>query len=87
MESVTLIGGTCSPVISTYPDGTPIATIGGAVSPAGILISIWQFIPGSGDWQGYSPQFPQASDLTAVNRLDVIFICVSSAGSFSRPII
>jgi parallel beta-helix repeat protein len=84
-ESVTLVGGTCSPVISTYPDGTAVTTIGGAVSPAGILISIWQFIPGSGDWLGYSPQFPQASDLTAVDRLEVIFICVSSAGSFSRP--
>ena len=87
MESVTLLGGACSPVISTYPDGTAVTTIAGAVSPAGILISIWQFIPGSGGWQGYSPQFPQASDLTVVDRLDVIFICVSSAGSWSRPII
>jgi hypothetical protein len=84
-ESVTLVGGTCSPVISTYADGTAITTIANAVSPAGILVSIWEFIPASGEWLGYSPQFPQASDLTAVDRLDVIFICVSSAGSFGRP--
>jgi hypothetical protein len=87
MESVTLVGGTCNPVASTYPDGTPITTIANAVSPSGILISIWWFNPGTASWLGYSPQFPQASDLTAVDRLEAIFICVSSAGSWSRPII
>jgi len=86
-ESVTLVGGTCNPVASTYPDGTAITTIANAVSPSGILISIWWFNPGAGAWLGYSPQFPQASDLTAVDRLEAIFICVSSAGSWSRPII
>jgi hypothetical protein len=86
-ESVTLVGGTCNPVASTYPDGTPITTIANAVSPSGILLSIWWFNPGAGAWLGYSPQFPQASDLTAVDRLEAIFICVSSAGSWSRPII
>jgi parallel beta-helix repeat protein len=85
MESVTLVGGTCNPVASSYPDNTPIATIAGAVSPSGILISIWKFEPSSGAWLGYSPQAPQASNLTQVNRLDAIFICVSSAGSWSRP--
>jgi len=87
MESVTLVGGICNPVTSTYADGTAIATIANAVSPSGILISIWRFSPASGDWQGYSPRFPQVSDLAAVDRMDVIFICVSSAGTWSRPII
>ena len=59
------------------------------MSPSGILISIWWFNAGANDWQGYSPQFPSAdiSDLTEVDRLEAIFICVSSAGSWSRPII
>jgi CSLREA domain-containing protein len=87
MESVTLVGGVCNPVASTYPDGTSITTIANAVSPSGILVSIWKFDTGSGIWRGYSPQFPQASDLTAVERLDAIFICVSSAGTWSRPLI
>jgi CSLREA domain-containing protein len=87
MESVTLVGGTCNPVASSYPENTPIATIAGAVSPSGILISIWWFNPATGAWLGYSPQAPQASDLTEVDRLEAIFICVSSAGAWSRPLI
>ncbi len=86
MESVALVAG-CNPVASTYPDDTPIATIGGAVSPSGILISIWWFDTSTSRWLGYSPQFPAASDLTAVDRLDAIFICVSSSGTWSRWLI
>jgi hypothetical protein len=88
-ESVTLVGGTCNPVASTYAENTPIATIAGAVSPSGILISIWWFNASINDWQGYSPQFPSSdiSDLTEVDRLEAIFICVSTAGTWSRPLI
>jgi hypothetical protein len=87
MESMKLFGGTCTPLASTYPDNTPIATIAGAVSPSGILISIWKFDPGTGRWLGYDPHHPAnpPSDLTQVKRLDVIFICVTTAGNWSRP--
>jgi hypothetical protein len=85
MESVTLVGGTCNPVASTYADNTPVATIAAAVSPSGILISIWNF--DAGIWRGYSPQFPSVSDLTDIDRLDAFFLCVSSAGTWSRPVI
>lgn len=85
LESVTLVGGTCNPVASTYPDNTSIDVIDDAVSPAGILISIWWFDTGAVNWRGYSPQFPQVSDLNDVDRLEAIFICVASAGSWSRP--
>jgi hypothetical protein len=87
MESVTLVGGTCNPVASTYPDDTPIATIAGAVSPYNNLISIWWLDAANGRWLGYSPQFVAQSDLTAVDRLEAIFICVSSASTWSRPLI
>jgi hypothetical protein len=88
-ETVTLVGGTCNPVASTYADNTPIATISGAVSPSGILISIWWYNAPANDWQGYSPQFPSSdiSDLTAVDRLEAIFIRASTAGNWSRPLI
>ena len=33
-EEVPLQGGVCSPVTNTYPDGTPIATISGAIAPS-----------------------------------------------------
>jgi hypothetical protein len=89
MESVTLAGNVCNPVASSYPDSTPIATIAGAVSPSGILISIWWFDPATLRWLGYDPLHPAnpPSDLTLVNRLDAIFICVSTAGTWSRPVI
>lgn len=82
MESVTLVVG-CNPVASTYADNTAISTIASAVSPSGALISIWAFE--TGVWRGYSPFYPEYSDLSAVDRLDVVFICVDTAGSFERP--
>ena len=87
MESVTLAGNTCNPVASTYPDDTAIATIAGAVSPSSNLISIWWLDAAAGRWLGYSPQFVAESDLTLVDRLEAIFICVSSASTWSRPLI
>lgn len=83
-EPVDLVAG-CNPVTTTYADSTPIATIAGAVTPAGVLQSIWQLE--AGIWTGYSAQFPAASDLAEVDRLDVVFICVSAAGSFERLVI
>jgi hypothetical protein len=38
-------------------------------------------------WMGWSPAFPEASDLTQVDRLDVVFICVGGAATFTRPVI
>jgi hypothetical protein len=84
MEAVAL-AATCNPVASTYPDGTPIATVAGGVSPSGILASLWEYE--SGAWLGYSPDFPQASDLTEVSFLDVVFICVNDASVFVRPVV
>jgi hypothetical protein len=83
-EAVELAAG-CNPVTSTYPNATPIGTIAAAVGPAGNLNALWQFE--SGVWLGYSPAYPQASDLTASDLLDVIFICVAGPGSLGRPIV
>jgi YVTN family beta-propeller protein len=88
-EQVALQGGTCVPVASTYPDGTAIATIAGAVTPVNVLQALWGF--DGVTWLGYSPQFPAASNLTQLNRLDVVFICIGGsgpgAGTFTRPVI
>jgi len=72
-------------VASTYLDHTPIGTIASRVGRAGILTSIWKFNLGA--WLGYSPQFPQVSDLTEIDFLDAVFICVNSPGDFVRPIV
>ena len=84
MQTVELFPG-CNPVATTYDNGTSIATIVGAVTPPEALQSIWQFE--AGIWKGYSPQFPAFAELSEVDRLDVIFICISAAGSFERPVV
>jgi len=83
-ETVPLIAG-CSPVVWTGVHGTPIGTVAGAVSPAGSLVALWAF--DAGLWLGYSPQFPEVSDLTQMNRLDVAFVCMNVPGTFTRPLI
>jgi hypothetical protein len=83
-EAVELAAG-CNPVASTYPDATPIGTIAAAVGPAGNLNALWQFE--GGVWLGYSPAYPEVSDLTTSDLLDVVFMCVTGPGSFGRPIV
>jgi hypothetical protein len=83
MESVEMVAG-CNPVTSTYPDATPIGEIAAAVFPAGSLEAMWEFE--SGVWLGYSPQFPEVSDLTQKDFLDVLFVCVGAPSSFLRPL-
>jgi len=84
MEAVALAAG-CNPVASTYPDTTPVAEVARVVTPTGTLVSLWKFE--GGVWLGYSPDFPQASDLAEVSLLDVAFICVREASVFVRPVV
>jgi hypothetical protein len=84
MEAVVLAAA-CNPVASTYPNETAITDIAGAVTPAASLVSLWKFEDGT--WLGYSPDFPQASDLAEVSFLDVAFICVREASVFVRPVV
>jgi hypothetical protein len=83
-EAVDLAAG-CNPVATTYPDATTIETIAAAVGPAGNLDALWEFE--GGVWLGYSPAYPQVSDLTEKNFLDVVFVCVLGPGAFVRPIV
>ncbi len=85
MTSVELPTAGCIPLGSTWEDGTDIATVAGAVEPPEALDAIWVFDAGSGTWVGYSPDAPGASDLTSVDRLEVVFICMSEPGSVLQP--
>lgn len=82
-------GGVCMPVAVSYPDATPIGAIAGAVTPSGVLERLWQF--DGVTWLAYSPQAPAASNLTQMDRLDVVLVCISGsgpgAGLFTRPVI
>jgi PKD repeat protein len=76
----------CSNLVLTWPDGTPTSTVAAAVSPSGILLSIWRYSAVEGRFLGYTPTAPAfANDLQTVNRLDAVFICVSAPGALNRP--
>jgi hypothetical protein len=79
----------CNPVASTYADGTAIAAIAAAVSPPGLLEAIWTFTPDTP--LGYSPFYPGVADLTLMDFLDVVIICLQESGpgaaTFTRPLV
>jgi hypothetical protein len=75
----------CNPVTTTYPDGTTVQTLAAAISPPDILNAMWAFEGGS--WLGYSPPYPEASNLATRDFLDVVFLCVDAPGTFVRPLV
>lgn len=84
LEAVALALG-CNPAASTYPDDTPIQTLADAVGPTGILEALWAFEMGT--WRGYSPQFPEVSNLAHQGFLEVVFVCVNAPGDFVRRVV
>jgi hypothetical protein len=84
-EAIPLFGG-CQFETWTGANGTGAADLAGLVGPAGNLIALWAQQPPP-LWRGYSPQFPEVSDLGPVDQLDVLAICSMGSGAFSRPII
>jgi len=87
LETVDLVEG-CNPVSSTWPDGTTAAAAADDVAPPEALNALWKFDPVSGSWQGFDPAAPAGvSNLASIDFLDVVFICVSDAATWSRPAI
>ena len=85
-ESVELFPG-CNNVSLTWPNGTSTDVVAAAISPIANVIAIWRFNNVAQTFQGYSPQFPQASDLRTVNVIDAVFICMSDRGVLVRPVL
>jgi hypothetical protein len=78
----------CSLIGSTWDDGTAVTAVATAVTPAGALKAIWSFDPATGTWVGFSPGAPVgANDLTTVDRLEPLFICMSEPGAVGRPVL
>jgi hypothetical protein len=73
----------CNLMTSTFADGAGVETIATAVAPSGILESLWSFR--EGDWLGYSPRYPEVSDLVEIDFAQTFFICASAPGQFLRP--
>lgn len=85
-EQVPLFAG-CNNVTLTWPNGTAMSTISAAIQPAEAVIAIWRFDSAQQRFVGFSAQFPAASDLTAANRGDAVFICMRGPATLTRPAI
>ena len=83
-ESVALVAG-CTNVSLTWPDGTPTGAVARAITPPAALVAIWRYDATQRRFLAFSPRSAQASDLTTVDRLDAVFICMDAPGTLTRP--
>ncbi|MHB8575021.1 MAG: PKD domain-containing protein [Dehalococcoidia bacterium] len=82
-----LVSG-CNNVASTWADNQNPSTIASAVSPQSALLSVWKLVdPSAIKYKGFFPNASAASDLTGVNRLDAIFVCVNAPATLTEPTI
>jgi hypothetical protein len=79
------LGAGCSNVTLTWPDGTPTGAVARAVTPPAALVALWRYDAAQRRFLAFSPRSAQASDLTTVNRLDAVFICMEAPGTLIRP--
>lgn len=85
-ESIELFRG-CNNVSLTWPTGTATSTVAAAITPASNLVSIWRLNNVAQTFTGFSPQFPNNSDLTTVNVIDAVFVCMTGPGTMARPVL
>ncbi|HTE85388.1 MAG TPA: prealbumin-like fold domain-containing protein [Dehalococcoidia bacterium] len=89
LRVVGLIPG-CNNVVDTYPDGTTGAIFASAVVPATNVTSIWRY---DNSAQAFRAAYfastgagiPPPLDVSALSRLDPIFICVSAPATLNEP--
>ena len=75
----------CNMTTLTFASGTDAATIAAATSPPGALDTVWRLDNATRTFQAFMPQAPQASDLTSLNLLDAVFICVDAVATIAMP--
>jgi hypothetical protein len=69
----------CNNIGLTFADGTASETVVGAVTPAGVVESMWRYDAASGRFEGFNPAFPSVSDLRTVDMWDAVWICIGGA--------
>jgi hypothetical protein len=75
----------CNNIALSFPDGTPSQEVVQAVTPAGAVETMWRHSAAQNRFEGYSAQFPQASDLLAVNFFDAVWLCMADGLSAIGP--
>jgi len=67
----------CNNIALSFADGTASQTVVQAVTPAGVVQSMWRHNAAQNRFEGFSPAAPQASDLLTVNFMDAVWLCVA----------
>jgi hypothetical protein len=75
----------CNNISLSFPDGTPSATVLQAVTPAGAVDTMWRHSAAQNRFEGYSAQYPQASDLLTVNFMDAVWLCMVEGLAAVQP--
>ena len=83
-DTVQLYPG-CNNVSLTFPDGTASETVVQAVTPAGLVETMWRHNAALGQYEGFSSSAPQASDLLTVNYLDAVWLCLAAGAPLATP--
>jgi hypothetical protein len=71
----------CNNISLTFPDGTASQAVVQAVTPPGSVESMWRHNAVQNRFEGFSPQYPQVSDLLTVNFLDAVWFCMTTGAS------
>lgn len=77
----------CNVLGLTYPDGTTPSDVADAVSPAGMLNTMWRLDNASGSFEAYAAAAPEASDLSSLQFLDAVFLCTTGPASVAMPLL
>ncbi len=75
----------CNNIALTFPDGTASQTVVQEVMPAAAVEAFWRHNARLGEFEGFSPQFPQASDLPTVAFLDAVWLCIGDVSEAAAP--
>ncbi len=86
MQTLALVQGCTNNVTLTFSNKTPIKTLRAAIEPATSLTAVWKWNAKLGQWDGDFPSAPDAvNTLKTVDRLDTVWICVSSPANLVEP--
>ncbi len=75
----------CNNISLTFPDGTACQTVVQAVNPPGTVESMWRHNRADNRYEGFSPAYPQASDLLTVDFLDSVWLCMAATSGGAPP--
>jgi hypothetical protein len=85
MTSTIMLTRGCTNVVSTFPNGTPAATVAAAISPPTALTMIMKFDPTVMSYLSFGPAAAALRQLTTVNRGDILRICTGAAATLTPP--